>query len=401
MADGDPRASAPPASAPLVSVCLPCFNAAATLPAALESLLAQSLPHFEIIAADDGSTDDTPAILAAFAARDARSHRESRIRHLRLPHQGVALAWNAAVSAARAPFIARMDADDLCLPRRLELQVRRLEAEPGLDLVSGLVRFGGDRAKRLGYALHVDWLNTLVTHEAISLNRFVESPLANPSVMFRRAAWERFGPARPNTGNGCAPGGTLGDTLGDTLGGPPGSGSACAGPFPEDYEQWLRWLGQGARMAKVEEEILVWNDPPARLSRSAGEYSAEAFARAKAGHLRQWLAAHNPGHPRVWCWGAGRESRRRMAPLVALGVEIERYVDIDPRKVGQRVAGIPVLGREDVPPAQNGRNGKDRQAGQAAPFILVNVGSRGAREEILEWLAARGYQVGVDCLAVG
>lgn len=363
-------------AAPLVSVCLPCYNAAATLPAALESLLAQTLPDFEIIAADDGSTDDTPAILAAFAARDARSHRESRIRHLRLPHQGVALAWNAAVAAARAPFIARMDADDLCLPRRLELQLARLEAEPGLDLVSGLVRFGGDREARLGYALHVDWLNTLITHQDISLNRFVESPLANPSVMFRREGVARFGGARPNLGPDLGP------------------GSACAGPFPEDYEQWLRWLGLGARMAKVTEEVIVWNDPPTRLSRTGCEYSPEAFARIKAGYVWGWLAEHNPRHPRVWAWGAGRESRKRLAPLAALGLVIENYVDIDPRKVGQRVAGVPVLGREAVPQAQDGQDGQ-------APFILVNVGSRGAREEILEWLAGRGYQVGVDCVAVG
>lgn len=360
-------------AAPLVSVCLPCYNAAATLPAALESLLAQTLRNFEIIAVDDGSTDDTPAVLAAFAARDARSHRASRIRPVRLPHQGVALTWNAAVSAARAPFIARMDADDLCLPRRLELQLARLEAEPGLDLVSGLVRFGGDREARLGYALHVDWLNTLITHQDISLNRFVESPLANPSVMFRREGVARFGGARPNLGPDLGP------------------GSACAGPFPEDYEQWLRWLGLGARMAKVPEEVIIWNDPPTRLSRTGCEYSPEAFARIKAGYVWGWLTEHNPRHPRVWAWGAGRESRRRLAPLAALGLGVENYVDIDPRKVGQRVAGVPVLGREAVPRAQDGQ----------APFILVNVGSRGAREEILEWLAGRGYQVGVDCLAVG
>jgi len=78
-----------------------------------------------------------------------------------------------------------------------------------------------------------------------------------------------------------------------------------------------------------------------------------------------------------------------------MGVVVEHYVDIDPRKVGQRVAGIPVLGREAVPQAQSG------QEPSARPFILVNVGSRGAREEILEWLAGRGYQVGVDCLAMG
>lgn len=354
-------------------MCLPCFNAASTLPAALDSLLGQTLRNFEVIAADDGSDDQTWDVLCAYARRDAR------IRPLRLPHQGVALAWNAAVHAARAPFIARMDADDLCLPERLALQTARLNAEPGLDLVSGLVRFGGDREKRLGYALHVDWLNTLRDHEAISRNRFVESPLANPSVMFRRSAWERFGSARANTG---------------------------PQPFPEDYEQWLRWLGQGARMAKVPAPVLVWNDPPTRLSRTKAEYSLEAFARIKAGYLWDWLRQHNPQHPRVWAWGAGRVSRKRLDALLALGLEIEQYVDIDPRKMGQRVHGVPVLGRDAVPPRLNDScpaAPAETLAGTPAqtPFLLVNVASRGAREEILEWLAVRGYQPGAGCVAVG
>lgn len=357
-----PAVSPPAVSPPAVSVALPCHNAAGTLPAALDSLLAQTLPDFEVIAADDGSTDGTWDVLCAYARRD------SRIRPLRLPHQGVALTWNAAVAAARAPLIARMDADDLCLPERLELQAARLRAEPALDLVSGLVRFGGDRKKRLGYALHVDWLNTLQTHADISRNRFVESPLANPSVMFRRAAWERFGPARANTG---------------------------PQPFPEDYEQWLRWLAQGARMAKVEAEVLIWNDPPQRLSRTRDEYSVEAFARIKAGYLWDWLRGRNPRHPRVWVWGAGRVSRKRLDPLLELGLRIEAYVDIDPRKVGQRVHGIPVLGRDCVPPRREG------SAAPASPFLLVNVASRGAREEIMEWLAGRGYQPGAGCVAVG
>lgn len=371
---------------PRVSVALPCHNAARSLPAALDSLLAQTLADFEICAVDDGSADvdggQTWEVLCAYARRDAR------LRPIRLPHQGVALAFNAAVSACTAPYIARMDADDLCLPRRLEAQAALLDAEPGLDLVSGLVRFGGDRKARLGYALHVDWLNSLATPEAIALNRFVESPLANPSVMFRRSAWERFGPARPNTGP------QLG---GPQLGGPQLAGPQLVGgtrPFPEDYEQWLRWLAQGARLGKVAAEVLVWNDPPTRLSRTAEAYSVEAFARIKAGYAWDWLAANNPQHPRVWVWGAGRVSRQRLAPLAALGLTIQAYVDIDPNKVGQSVQGIPVLGREAVPPLPS-------TSANVAPFVLVNVGSRGAREEITEWLAGRGYGMGEKALAVG
>jgi len=364
-------------AAPKVSVALPCHNAGATLPAALESLLAQTLADIEIIAVDDGSDDTTWNVLCAFAARDVR------LRAIRLPHQGVALAGNAAVAATRAPYIARMDADDIALPERLALQAALLDAEPGLDLVSGLVRFGGDRCACAGYAHYVDWINTLTTPEDIAVNRFVEAPLANPSVMFRREAFERFGGARPNTG-----------------------GAAGAAPFPEDYEMWLRWLGLGARMAKAPQEILVWNDPPTRLSRTDAAYSPAAFARTKAGYLWDWLAANNPRHPDVWVWGAGRVSRQHLAPLAALGLNVAAYVDIDPKKIGQMVHGAPVLGREAVPPYHsaapaNSSAGSPAYSSAAPPFILVNVGSRGARAEIMPWLADRGYQAGVGCVAVG
>jgi glycosyltransferase involved in cell wall biosynthesis len=355
---------------PKVSVALPCFNAGKTLPAALASLLSQTLADIEIVAVDDGSDDDTWEILQTFAAGDTRPGRPSRLRALRLPHLGVALAGNAAVEAARAPLIARMDADDIALPDRLEAQAALLDADPRLDLVSGLVRFGGDAKACAGYALYVDWINTLLTPEDIALNRFVEAPLANPSVLFRRAAFERYGGARPNLGAG---------------------GGAA---FPEDYEMWLRWLGLGARMAKVRQEVIVWNDPPTRLSRTDAAYSPEAFARTKAGYLRDWLAVCNPRHPDVWVWGAGRVSRQRLAPLAALGLNVLAYIDIDPKKIGQTVHGVPVLGREALPPRRHDAPGD-------APFVLVNVGSRGARAEILPWLAECGYLPGDGCVAVG
>ncbi len=106
---------------PQVSVLLPCFNAAGHLESCLESLLAQSLEDFEILAIDDGSDDETPELLERAAGKDRR------IRVFHRPHQGIAKSLAAAAVEARAPLLARMDADDICDRRRLELQASYLK----------------------------------------------------------------------------------------------------------------------------------------------------------------------------------------------------------------------------------------------------------------------------------
>ena len=175
---------------PLVSVVLPAFNAASTLKAALNSLFVQEpaagcpLPPFEIIVVNDGSTDDSAALLETCAAEKADL---GRLRVLHLPHRGIVAALNAGLAAARGSFIARMDADDECLPARLERQVAFLDEHPEIGVCATQVAFGGDASLNRGYALHVEWTNSLLTPEQIALNRFVESPLAHPSVMFRHS----------------------------------------------------------------------------------------------------------------------------------------------------------------------------------------------------------------------
>jgi hypothetical protein len=217
-------------------------------------------------------------------------------------------------------------------------------------LVGCQVEFGGDRETHAGYALHVDWTNSLTTPEEIGLNRFVESPFAHPSVMFRRELLARHGGYRD-------------------------------GPFPEDYELWLRWLDAGVAMAKLPEKLLVWNDPPGRLSRTDARYSFQAFYETKAVYLARWLARYNPRHPNVVVWGAGRETRKRAEHLVRHGVRVTHYVDIDPRKIGQTIHGRPVLAEDQLP-------------GPAEAFVVSYVGSRGAREDIRHRLTARGFREG-------
>ena len=333
---------------PQVSVVLPVRDAAATLPRALAGIEAQTLRDWELVAVADGSTDATGEILRVAAARDPR------VRVLTLGPVGIVGALNAGLAAARAPLVARMDADDESHPERLAAQADLLATQPAVGVVGCLVRFGGDRRAAAGYALHVDWLNSLVTSGQVSMRRFVEAPLAHPSAMFRRSLVEAHGGYRD-------------------------------GDFPEDYELWLRWLDAGVRFAKVPRELLIWHDPPARLSRTDPRYSPEAFFALKAVWLARWLAREIESERRILVWGAGRPTRRRAAHLEAHGVAIAGYIDIDPKKTGRTVGGRPVLAPADLP-----------APGEA--FVLAYVASRGARELIGADLARRGWVEGRDYL---
>lgn len=333
-----------------ISVVLPVFNAEPTVERAIASVRAQTFLDWELLVIDDGSTDNTPSVTAAAAVND------SRIRVMSRPHEGLVAALNSGIAAARGALIARMDADDESHPERLAEQRAAFEREPELGLVGCLVEFGGDRTANAGYALHVDWINSLVTPEEIALNRFVESPFAHPSVMFRRELVERFGGYR-------------------------------AGDFPEDYELWLRWIDAGVRTMKVPRPLLRWNDPPARLSRTDPRYSPEAFFRTKALWIARELlrrAEHGESRP-LWIWGAGRPTRKRAAHLKTHGLEIAGYIDVDPKKTGRTLAGLPILSPAEIPSPDKA-------------FVLGYVSSRGARDLIRSTLVARNFTEGRDFL---
>jgi glycosyltransferase involved in cell wall biosynthesis len=334
---------------PQVSVVLPCYNAAGTLEASLGSLAGQAFGDWECLCIDDGSTDESPALLDRWARRD------NRFVVLRQEHGGIVSALNRGLAAARGTLVARMDADDMARPERLGEQVARLEREPDLGVVSCLVEEQPAGATGEGFARYLRWTNTIVSPEDHRLNRFVEAPVIHPTVTFRRELVDRRGGYRE------------------------------VPPWPEDFELWLRWLHHGVRFAKVPRVLYEWRDRPGRLSRTGGRYAEEAFYACKLHYL-----ALGPlrGHRRVGVWGAGRVTRKRMEPLEDAGIEVAFYVDIDPRKIGRPVGGTPVLAPEEL-------------AGAPDVPLLACVGSRGAREAIRAALAGSRYREGVDfwCLA--
>jgi glycosyltransferase involved in cell wall biosynthesis len=113
-------------SVPRVSVIIPVYNGAATIERALKSVFEQTFTDYEVVICDDGSTDDTPAVLAKYG---------ERIRVVRQQNRGLPAARNAAVAASRGELLALVDHDDEWLPRKLEVEVAAMAADSGAALL--------------------------------------------------------------------------------------------------------------------------------------------------------------------------------------------------------------------------------------------------------------------------
>ncbi|MBI3511878.1 MAG: glycosyltransferase [Bacteroidetes bacterium] len=333
-----------------ISIVLPVYNAEKHLQKCIESIFAQTFTDFELLILDDGSIDSTPEIIKSFSKKDPR------IRMIPLAHAGVANAMNAGMRRAKGKYISRMDADDEMFPGRIEKQFHFLEEHPDTGVVSCLVEHGGDPELQEGYAAHISWINSLQTHETIFLNRFIDSPVCNPSVMFRKELVEKYG--------GCR-----------------------EGNFPEDYELWLRWMKQGVRFEKITEVLMKWNDPPERLTRNDERYSPEAFAKVKAEYLAEFIT-ENIGDRKLLLCGAGRITRKKSGFLSEKNIFTNGYIDIDPEKIGKNYNGIPVIGLNEL-------EGKEKC------FVVSYVGNRGAREEIRKILSGRKFKEGKDFVMAG
>ncbi len=293
---------------PKVSVLLPVRNGASFLDDALKSLRDQSFEDFEVVAVDDGSTDGSLEML------DAAAREDQRFVTLRQEALGIVPALEKARAAARGRFLARMDADDIAPPDRLERQVARMEADRELALCGTGVRYFPRDLLKEGRVRYEAWLNSLLTHDEIVRDIFVECPLAHPTFLMRASAVESVGGYQ-------------------------------SGPWPEDYDLVLRLWEQGARFARIDGEPLLWRDHPARLSRQDQNYWIDGFRRLKVDVLiRRFLADGRP----VVVWGAGPTGKAFSKELSRRGIEPAAFVEVAPGKIGQTIHDAPVVAPEGL-----------------------------------------------------
>lgn len=327
-------------SNPNVSVVLPVHNGEQTIARAIESIIHQTYHNWELLVINDGSTDGSE--------NKIKTIHDSRIRYLHSPHSGIARALNYGIKLAKGRFIARMDADDESLTRRLEKQVHVLESNPNLGLISCQVNHVGNKGQS-GYRYHVDWINSLLSPTQHYLHRFQDAPLAHPSVMFRKSLFYKYG-------------------------------GYNEGSIPEDFELWLRWMHFGVNFEKIPEVLLHWHDSACRLSRVHQNYSSSNFFKVKAHYFGQWYHDNKIGRP-LWVFGTGRAVNKRIKPLMGFGFTIEKRIDVQVSQSDQ------IIHYKDLP-----------KASVAGPFILSYVSDRKGKAAITTYLNSLGYLAGKDYL---
>jgi glycosyltransferase involved in cell wall biosynthesis len=323
--------------APLVSILLPAFNAADTLPACLRSIQRQTEPRWECVIVDDGSCDGTLECARSFAQRDAR------FVPLTAPHSGLVATLNAGLDHCRGIFIARMDADDLMHRRRLATQVQAL-LNPELAAVGCHVRLFPRSTLTEGRLEYERWLNSVDSPDRVRAEAFVECPIAHPALMIRRGVLASFG--YHDRG------------------------------WPEDYDLVLRLLEAGLRIGVVPRRLICWRDNPARLSRTSATYALERFTQCKAAFLAAGFLAAGDTYV---LWGYGETARALYRALLTHGKRPAWIVEVHRGRLGNIIHGAPVIPPEELLRLRN------------YP-VVASVAGEKPRRQIREAIEAMGFE---------
>jgi glycosyltransferase involved in cell wall biosynthesis len=327
---------------PEISILLPVFDAAATLPACLRSIARQTFRSWECIIVDDGSNDESVAAASLAAAADGRFQVVSS------PHRGLVSALNTGIGHCRGRYVARMDADDLMHRDRLSRQAAALDTAPDLSAVGSHVRFFPRGGLCNGMRSYEHWLNAIDSRERVRADAYVECPIAHPTLFIRREVLATFG--YRDVG------------------------------WPEDYDLFLSLHGADHAVEVVPRRLLAKRCAPGRLSRTSETYGIDRFTACKASFLADSFLARGD---RYVLWGHGGTGRALLRALRDHGKAPAAIVELHPGRLGNTIHGAPVI----APPAL----AKWRHLP-----LVASVAGGDARSRIRAALSRMGYRELLD-----
>lgn len=283
---------------PAITVLMTVYNGRKLLPEAIESILAQTHRDFELLIINDGSTDDSLALL--------RTYADPRIRIIdQQPNRGIHHTLNRGLREARGRYVAIMDQDDIAVPHRLERLYARMEAQPDLALCGSAIETFGDHPVK-------PWVRYFEP-DALKVALLFENPICHPSVMLRRSILTDNGLQYPDV------------------------------PYAEEYSLWVT-LSLLKPIANHPEPLLRYRSHPRQVSRLRNDLQCKSMNRIMIEQLgrlgiaatAQDLVIHKmlgggfnpvPGyHKRLGRWSArliAANERASVYPREAFGRQIE------------------------------------------------------------------------------
>ncbi|HFE67167.1 MAG TPA: glycosyltransferase [Chloroflexi bacterium] len=273
-----------------VSVVIPAYNQGHFLGEAIESVLAQTHPDFEILVVDDGSTDDTAVV--------AQSYTDPRVRYIYKENGGLSSARNAGLRQAAGEYISYLDSDDCFLPAKLARLVGELEANPQVGLVAGQALLMDEHGRQLNKKF-----DRSLPENPVEL--LLVNPLHVGSVLLRREWQEKVG--------------FFDETLRSY----------------EDWDMWLRLALAGCRMRYVPEPVSLYRFHSAQMTRDGRQMTTATFAvldklfheftlpdEWQAMRGKAYSRAHLRGAAQAYHAGVYAEGQEHLAQAVALDPDL-------------------------------------------------------------------------------
>lgn len=326
---------------PSVSILLPFRQEGIWLKEAIDSIRQQTFTDWELLLLAH-EADANSYELAESARKE-----DTRIKVQCLNGDHLADVLNQGIKLAAGKYIARMDADDFSLPQRIALQYAHLESHPQIGLVACATAPHPSANTGEGFLHYMTWQNAIITAEAHRQNRFIESPVAHPTVMYRSQLMQGS------------------------------DGYPSAGP--EDYGLWLQWMDQGVSFYKLPEKLLLWRDHPSRLSRTGKMYTAGSFDQTRIAFARR-ITEHHAGSKQIILCGAGTEAWKKKERWEAEGIQFHGYSDVKTRSKNLPLHPPELIGRSDN-------------------FYYISLLSgRGKATEMLDFFISRGLTPEKDFL---
>ncbi len=319
---------------------MPVRNSSLYLEECLQSIIHQTEKHWELLAVDDHSFDNSFDILEKYAAKD------TRIKVFKNKGKGIIHALRLAFENSNGELLSRMDSDDVMKPQKIALLKKQLLKKGTSHVCTAFVEYFSDSPLGDGYQKYQKWLNELTSSNENFNDIYKECVIPSPCWMVFREDLLRCGAFAPDI-------------------------------YPEDYDLVFRFYKNGLKVTSVKEPLHRWRDYSERSSRTDPNYADQTFSDLK---LKYFLELDYDENRELVLWGAGKKGKY-LAKHFQLNNVPFRWISNNERKTGKSISDTVLEEFNILKTISN-------------PQIIISVAAPDDQQEIESFLIASNLKIG-------